>query len=141
MEGQPTLEQAIALAARAHEGQIDKGGETYILHPLRVMLRMETPEERLVAILHDVVEDTPVTLEELRARGFDARVLEAVDCLTRREGESYDAFIQRIKPNPLARRVKLGDLEDNLNLTRLSPAAHDEERVARYRRALESLAG
>ena len=103
-EGKPTLEEAIALAARAHEGQLDKGGETYILHPLRVMLRMQTEEERLAAILHDVVEDTAVTLADLKARGFDDRVIQAVDCLTRRDGESYEAFVQRIKSNGLARR-------------------------------------
>ena len=132
----PTLEDAIALAVEAHRGQRDKAGQTYILHPLRVMMRLETEAERMAAILHDVVEDTPYTLERLRELGYPEEVLGALDCLTKREGESYEAFIERVRPHPLARRVKLADLEDNMDVRRLpSVGPKETERLARYRAA------
>ena len=131
----PNLEDAILLAVGAHRGQKDKGGAPYILHPLRVMLKVNTDSERMAAILHDVVEDTPVTLENLRNAGYPKPVLEAIDCLTRRKGESYEDFIRRIKPNPIARKVKLADLEDNMDLSRISsPQSKDLERVDKYRK-------
>ncbi|WP_043414604.1 HD domain-containing protein [Archangium violaceum] len=132
----PTLEDAIALAVEAHRGQRDKSGKAYILHPLRVMMRLETDTERMVAILHDVVEDTPWTLERLRGLGYPEEVLGALDCLTKREGETYEAFIERILPHPLARRVKRADLEDNMDVRRLLALTdRDAERLARYRAA------
>lgn len=132
----PTLEDAIALAVEAHRGQRDKVGQTYILHPLRVMMRLETEAERMAAILHDVVEDTPYTLERLRELGYPEEVLGALECLTKREGETYEAFIERVRPNPLARRVKLADLEDNMDVRRLLVVgAKEAERLARYRAA------
>jgi len=138
----PTLEDAIALAALAHHGQVDKASAPYILHPLRLLLRMETEAERIVAVLHDVVEDTPYTLDALRRLGFPEAVVEAVDALTRREGESYEAFVARAAGNPLARRVKIADLEDNLDLSRIAaPTEKDYRRLERYRRALERLTG
>ncbi|HVG59007.1 MAG TPA: GTP pyrophosphokinase [Hyalangium sp.] len=132
----PTLEDAIALAVEAHRGQRDKAGQAYILHPLRVMMRLETETERMAAILHDVVEDTPYTLERLRELGYPQEVLGALDCLTKREGESYEAFIERVRPHPLARRVKLADLEDNMDVRRLlAVGPRESERLARYRAA------
>ncbi len=132
----PTLEDAIALAVEAHRGQRDKAGQTYILHPLRVMMRLETEAERMAAILHDVVEDTPYTLERLRELGYPQEVLQALECLTKREGEGYEAFIERVRPHPLARRVKLADLEDNMDVRRLTAVGPKEaERLARYRAA------
>jgi (p)ppGpp synthase/HD superfamily hydrolase len=132
----PTLEDAIALAVEAHRGQRDKAGQTYILHPLRVMMRLETEAERMAAILHDVVEDTPYTLERLRELGYPEEVLGALDCLTKRDGETYEAFIERVRPHPLARRVKLADLEDNMDVRRLvTVGAKEAERLARYRAA------
>jgi len=132
----PTLEDAIALAVEAHRGQRDKAGQTYILHPLRVMMRLETEAERMAAILHDVVEDTPYTLERLRELGYPQEVLQALECLTKREGEGYEAFIERVRPHPLARRVKLADLEDNMDVRRLvTVGAKEAERLARYRAA------
>lgn len=83
-----TIERAIEIAARAHAGQVDKAGAPYILHPLRVMLAVKTEEQQMAAVLHDVVEDTEVTFNELRAEGFAANVLEAVKALTKRDGES-----------------------------------------------------
>lgn len=136
----PTLEDAIALAVAAHQGQRDKAGQPYILHPLRVMLRLSSDAERTAAILHDVVEDTPYTLERLRELGYPEDVLSALDCLTKREGETYERFIERVRPNPLARRVKLADLEDNMDVRRLpTVTAKDAERLARYRAAWNRL--
>lgn len=135
-----TLEDAIALAALAHKGQQDKADAPYILHPIRVMLRVRSEEERMAAILHDVVEDSEHTLESLRAMGYPEAVVEAVECVTKREGESYEAFIERAATNPIARRVKIADLEDNLDLTRIKdPAVRDHERMERYRKALDRL--
>jgi (p)ppGpp synthase/HD superfamily hydrolase len=135
-----TLEQAISLAAQVHEGQLDKAGEAYILHPLRVMLRLETVEERRVAVLHDVVEDSGVTLDTLRRKGLPEQEVLAVAALTKGEGETYDAFIERAGRNGLARRVKLADLEDNSDRSRLKVIGpREEERLAKYRRAKERL--
>ena len=135
-----TLERAIEIAAKAHAGQVDKAGQPYVLHPLRMMLAVTTPEARLAAVLHDVVEDTAVTLDELRAEGFPASVLEAVDALTKREGEDYEAFIRRVAPNPIAREVKLADLRDNSDLSRIAePTERDRERIRKYQRAIAYL--
>ncbi|MBU8894411.1 GTP pyrophosphokinase [Corallococcus sp. H22C18031201] len=136
----PSLEDAIALATAAHQGQRDKAGQPYILHPLRVMFRVHSDLERTVAVLHDVVEDTPYTPEKLRQLGYGEEVLSALDCLTRRKGETYEAFIERLRPHPLARRVKLADLEDNMDVRRLSAVTErDLERLARYRAAWSRL--
>ena len=135
-----TLERAIEIAAKAHAGQVDKAGQPYVLHPLRMMLAVTTPEARLAAVLHDVVEDTAVTLDELRAEGFPASVLEAVEALTKREGEDYEAFIRRVAPNPIAREVKLADLRDNSDLSRIAePTERDRERIRKYQRAIAYL--
>jgi (p)ppGpp synthase/HD superfamily hydrolase len=135
-----TLERAIAIAAEAHAGQVDKAGAPYILHPLRVMLRVRTASERLAAVLHDVVEDTSWTLEALAAEGFAPEVLAAVEALTRREGESYEVFVARAAANPIGRAVKLADLAENMDLTRLdAPNALDLARLERYRRAVAQL--
>lgn len=134
------LEKAIQLAVDAHQGQVDKAGVPYILHPLRMMLRMITPAEMMAAVLHDVVEDTPWTPEGLRDEGFSDDVLEAVSCLTRRDDETYQAFIERAAPNMLARRVKLADLEDNMDLRRLTTITEkDQARLQRYQKAWKYL--
>jgi len=133
----PTIEDAILWATEVHRGQVDKSGNPYILHPIRVMMRMTSPEARIVAILHDTIEDSDHTLDDLRELGYDEPIIAAVDAISRREDESYEEFIQRLKPNPLARRVKLGDLLDNMDLRRANPvvAEKDAERLARYQRA------
>lgn len=137
-----TIERAVTIAAEAHAGQVDKAGVPYILHALRVMLSMETVEEQVVAVLHDVVEDTHWSLDGLRAEGFSESVLKAVDSLTRRHGESYDSFVERAGRDHLARRVKLADLMDNCNLQRIAePTQEDHARIDRYRRAIERLEG
>lgn len=135
-----TLERAIAIAAAAHAGQVDKGGSPYILHPLKVMLRVNGLEERMAAVLHDVVEDTPVTLAELREQGFSEAVLGAVESLTKREGEDYQAFVQRAGRDPIARVVKLADLLENSDLSRLPGFTEkDIERLEKYREAISYL--
>jgi len=112
------LERAIAMAVEAHAGHWDSWERPYVLHPLRIMARMETDTERIVAILHDTVENEGdrVSFARLRQEGFPEEVIQAVDCLTRRDGEPYADMIERIAPNPLARRVKSGDLADNLDV-------------------------
>ncbi|MBE2269579.1 MAG: GTP pyrophosphokinase [Anaerolinea sp.] len=139
----PTIEDAILFAIEVHRGQVDKAGNPYILHPLRVMGRMTDDAARIVAVLHDTIEDSDHTLDDLRALGYDETIVAAVDALSRREDETYEQFIQRIKPNPLARRVKLGDLLDNMDLRRANPvvAEKDAERLARYQRAWVELTG
>ena len=112
----PTLERAIAIAAACHAGQLDKGGHPYILHPLRLMLRLEDPTERIVAVLHDVVEDGDEdSFSQLHRDGFTSEVCDAVRALTRASGETYEDYISRAGANPIARRVKLEYLHDNLD--------------------------
>jgi hypothetical protein len=133
----PTLEEAIALAAQAHRGQIDKAGQPYVLHLLRAMFRVETEQERIIAVLHDLVEDTSYTFDDLRALGYPADIL---DCVTRRPEETYEQFIDRAAANPLARRVKLADLEDNMDIRRYTTLTeHDLERLQRYLHAWQQL--
>ncbi|EJN26917.1 hypothetical protein PMI36_00808 [Pseudomonas sp. GM79] len=132
-----TLERAIAIAAAAHEGQMDKGGAPYILHPLRVMLRVNTLEERIVAVLHDVVEDCGISFDDLRNEGFSETVLMAIASVTKVPDESYEEFIERVAQNPIGRVVKLADLEENSDLSRIAqPSWEDLERVEKYRRAI-----
>ena len=136
----PTIEDAVALAARAHRGQTDKAGKPYILHPLRLMLRFQDEPARIVAVLHDILEDTAVTAAELRELGYSEEVLEALDALTRRPSESYDEFIGRAGRIRLARRVKLADLDDNLDASRLDAVGEDDrKRLARYQAARQRL--
>lgn len=137
----PTLEHAIALAVEAHKGQVDKYGQPYILHPLRVMFRLDGETEKIVGILHDVVEDSEMTFEELRQMGYSEEVIQALDGVTRRDDETYDEFVVRSEQHPISRRVKLADLEDNMDLRRLSsePTQKDFERLKRYRQAWERL--
>ena len=138
-----SLERAIEIAAEAHRGQLDKAGEPYLLHPIRVMLRVSGEAERIAAVLHDVVEDSPSwTLDRLRGEGFDPAIVRAVDCLTRREGEPYEDLVDRAASDRIARKVKMADLEDNMVLARIAdPGERDRERLQRYRRAHALLSG
>ncbi len=101
--------KALGIAYKAHIGQLDKGGSPYILHPVRVALHCQTEDEKIVALLHDVVEDTSITFEDLKTEGLDDRLLEALKCLTKEEGEDYKAFIERVSTNRLATKVKIQD--------------------------------
>lgn len=130
----PTLERAIEIAAAAHAGQFDKAGQPYILHPLRVMLRVDQPNERMAAVLHDVVEDTPVTLAELAAQGFPAAVLDAVAALTKLPGETRVDAAKRAAADPVALEVKLADNAENMDLSRISnPTDKDYARIEEYK--------
>lgn len=134
------IDMGLEWALKAYSGKVDKGGKPYILHPLRLMSRLDDPISQLVALLHDVIEDSPITGDDLRAAGFPESVVGTVEVLTRRSGETYEDFIDRIRTNPLARKVKLLDIEDNLNLLRLSAVTDkDLKRVAKYHRAWKRL--
>ncbi len=134
------VERAVAVALEAHRGQLDKAGAPYLLHPLRMMLRMDTPETMMAAVLHDVVEDADWTFDGLRAEGFPEDVVLAIEHLTRRKGETYEAFIERAAKHPLARRVKLADLEDNMDVRRLDALTKaNVDRLARYLKARRRL--
>ncbi|MGC6588445.1 HD domain-containing protein [Paenibacillus sp. Dod16] len=134
------IEIAISIALKAHKGQVDKGGNPYILHPLAVMNRVETIEEKIVAVLHDVVEDTEVTIDQLRETGFSEEILEAINLLTRAKEDSYEEFIDKTLKNRIARNVKIADIKENMNLSRIQdPSEQDYIRLEKYKRALERL--
>lgn len=129
-----TLERAIAIAATAHAGQIDKAGQPYILHPLRVMLALAGERERIVGVLHDVVEDTSVSLAELEMEGFSAEILSAIDALTKKPGETRMEAAARAAKDPIALRVKLTDNAENMDLSRIAnPTAKDVARLDEYK--------
>ncbi|WP_120489240.1 phosphohydrolase [Bergeyella cardium] len=134
------LEKARQIAINAHSGQVDKGSSPYILHLIRVMNAGTTTEEKICGMLHDLVEDTDWTFEQLRNEGFDERIIEALKCLTKNEGEGYDSFIQRVITNSIAIKVKLNDLQDNMDIRRLSEITEkDRERLNKYLRAYKYL--
>ncbi|MEW6048784.1 MAG: HD domain-containing protein [Bacillota bacterium] len=137
---QALLDEALLLAVRAHRGQKDKGGAPYILHPLRVMLSLGEPSEMVAAVLHDAIEDGNVSAEQLRGKGFPEEVVRALDALTRRPGEDYGEYLVRVKANPLALRVKVADLRDNLDESRIPDRTEEDlRRWEKYRRALQEL--
>jgi (p)ppGpp synthase/HD superfamily hydrolase len=136
---QGLLERAIACAVGAHAGQKypSPEPEPYILHPLRVMCAVEGAHARMAAVLHDVIEDTDVTLVDLKSAGYPRPVIHAVDCLTRRDGETYATYIERVATDPMATLVKVADLRDNLrNNKSLPPTIAVIERIQRYEQAL-----
>lgn len=127
------LDKAIELAAVAHAGQTDKAGEPYILHPIRVMLSVETRSQRIVAVLHDIVEDTSVTFEDLVHEGFSQGIVEAVQALTKYDGESRIEAAKRAAKDPIARIVKLADVTDNMDMGRIpNPTDKDYSRLKEY---------
>jgi len=137
------LEKAIMIATEAHMGQPDRGnGQPYILHPLRAMLSLNTETERICGVLHEVIEDTSLTLQDLRDKGISEEIITVVDILSKRhKDEDYDAFIGRICRNEIACRVKLADLKDNMDLSRIiNPTAQDFERMEKYKRATTRVA-
>lgn len=133
-------EVALEIATKAHAGQKDKAGKDYIEHPKRVADSCYTTEERVVALLHDTIEDTDVTPDSLREAGMPEEIVEAVLSVTRREGETYEAFVKRASENRIGRVVKLHDLEDNLDIMRLDAVTEkDIERLNRYLKAYRFL--
>lgn len=138
-----TLQRAIEIATDAHKGQFDKSGKDYIGHPLRVMEMGRTEEEKIVGVLHDVVEDTDWTFEALEAEGFSLEIITALKCVTKiSENENYDDFIERVKKNPLAVAVKINDLTDNMDIRRLPYLSDkDVKRLKKYLKAYKKLIG
>ena len=137
---QSQSEKAYEIAKKAHLGQVDKAGEDYIKHPEKVASFVKTDEEKAVAYLHDVIEDTELTLEDLHEYEFSKEVIEAVDIITKKKGEDYQSYLNSVKKNKLARAVKLADLRHNLDLTRLTKVTEkDIERKEKYQKAIDFL--
>ena len=135
-----TLENAITLAVQQHKGQLDKGGQPYILHPLRVMLQLQQPDQQIVAVLHDILEDTNTTAQDLQNLGFQTHIIQAIQALTKLPHETRVQAAMRTAQNPLACAVKIADVQDNMNLTRIpNPTARDLARLEEYRQVLEIL--
>lgn len=156
------LSKAIMIAAEAHAGQVDKGGQPYILHPLRLMMQMNNDEERIVAVLHDVIEDDrsgrwtlaaiesnlcgyfTCPLDMVRPAVSLSRIVDALDALTHRKGEDYDSYIARVRGNALATKIKRCDLQDNMDLSRIpveKQTEKDQQRWVKYAKALETFLG
>ena len=131
--------KAYEIAKKAHKGQVDKAGVDYINHPLTVASKCQSEDERIVALLHVVVEDTDVTLEDL-SKVFDKHIIDAIDAITHREGVSYEDYLLNLKKNELALHVKFKDIENNMDLSRIkNPTQKDYDRLEKYRFALNVL--
>lgn len=120
------FDRALQIAIRAHEGQMDKSGREYVMHPIRVAERCKDLRAKIVALLHDTIEDTDVTPDYLHSQGFPDEIIEGVLSVTKREGESYEDFVSRAALNPLGREVKRADLEDNMDIRRLETISDDD---------------
>ena len=126
-------QRAYALAKKAHLGQKDKGGNDYIEHPKAVASMMDTDIEKAVVYLHDVVEDTKISFDDLKEYGFPNQIIEAVKALTKQKNESYDVYIDRVIKNPIAKKVKLADMKHNSDITRIkNPSQKDYDRCQKY---------
>ena len=135
------LERAIEIAVEAHSGVKDKGGAPYILHPLAVMHSLETENEKIVGVLHDVVEDSDWTFDKLAEEGFSSEIVDAVRSVTKSSEDSdYSDFIRRVKRNPIGKKVKIADLKHNMDVTRIPDLSKDDlDRLIKYQAALKSL--
>ena len=137
---QSMVDLALSIARKAHEGQLDKAGVDYIEHPIYVASQVDTEEEKAVALLHDVIEDSPVSAEELLQAGLPETVVTAVQVLTKKKEQDYQTYLETVKKNPLARVVKLADLKHNSDLSRLSSITEkDRERLKKYKKAIDFL--
>ncbi len=131
---------AIAIARQCHASQVDKAGNPYIDHPLRVMQAGNTLTEKIVGVLHDAVEDSALTLMELTEAGFPEEIVAAIEAITKREDEPYEVYLSRVMTNPIALRVKIADMKDNMNLHRIAhPTAKDWARLRKYEAILPRL--
>jgi (p)ppGpp synthase/HD superfamily hydrolase len=136
------LQRALEIAVTAHSGQHQKDGTPYALHPtIRLMFSLGNPNARILALLHDVVEDTDTTFEKIESEGFPAEIMEALRLLTHDPEDSYEAYIERIAINPLARAVKLADLTDNMDIRRIPGPLSDKDlaRLKKYHGAWKRL--
>lgn len=133
------LSRAIEIAAIAHEDQWDKAGQPYILHPLRVMLSFSERALQIIAVLHDVAEDSALTLDDLgHVYGYSSDIIAALNCLTHRKNESYTEYIDRVATNPLAVEVKLADLKDNMDMSRLKDIPITQKDIDRFSKYLQA---
>ena len=134
------IDIALAIARKAHAGQVDKAGVDYIQHPLYVASQVKTEQEKAIALLHDVLEDSDITVADLLAYGLSNEVVTAVQTLTKKKGQSYQDYLGKVKSNNLARVVKLADLKHNSDLSRLKTVSNtDYERVKKYKNAIRYL--
>ena len=133
-------DRALKIAIKAHEGQKDKSGREYVMHPIRVAERCKDPKAKIVALLHDTIEDTYVTAEYLREQGFPEEIVEGILSVTKHEGETYEEFVRRASINPIGKEVKKADLEDNMDIRRLMEITdEDVKRLRKYLRAWQYL--
>lgn len=134
------INEALKIAQKAHKGQKDKGGNDYLLHPVTVALHCDTEKERIVALLHDVIEDSDMSLEDLSI--FDKDIIEAVIAITRREDQSREDYVKQVCSNEIARKVKIADLANNMDLSRIENITQkDLDRIERYKKEIEYLKG
>ena len=137
---QSMVDLALSIARRAHEGQLDKAGVDYIEHPIYVASQVDTEEEKAVALLHDVLEDSPITAEELLIAGLPEEIVTAVKVLTKKPMQDYQVYLETVKKNSLARVVKLADLKHNSDLSRLTSITEkDRERLKKYKKSIDFL--
>jgi guanosine-3',5'-bis(diphosphate) 3'-pyrophosphohydrolase len=134
------LALAIAIATKAHDGQFDKAGKPYISHPLTVMAQMDTLESKIVAVLHDAIEDSDLKITDLVQQGFPDFIVKAIAAITKLDGEAYEDYILRVKSNAIARKVKIADLTHNMDISRISnPTEKDFQRLEKYQKVLSQL--
>jgi (p)ppGpp synthase/HD superfamily hydrolase len=134
------LSKAIKIAHDAHDEQVDKAGKPYIDHPMRVMNAVETIEEKIVGVLHDAVEDSDLTIEDLVKLGFPENLIKAIEAITKHPKEPYQSYLERVMSNPIALRVKIADMLDNMDMSRISaPTEKDWKRYEKYQKALTLL--
>jgi (p)ppGpp synthase/HD superfamily hydrolase len=134
------LTQAVELARQAHDSQVDKAGKPYIEHPLRVMKTLARVEDKIVAVLHDAIEDSDLTLEDLQRLGFPENIIDAIDAITKRANENYHNYLQRVMSNQISLRVKIADMKDNMDETRIpNPSEKDYRRLQKYQQTLPLL--
>ena len=137
---QSMVDLALSIARKAHEGQLDRAGVDYIKHPIYVASQVESEEEKAVALLHDVLEDSPITVEELLIAGLPEEIVTAVKVLTKKPMQDYQVYLETVKKNSLARVVKLADLKHNSDLSRLTSITEkDRERLKKYKKAIDFL--
>ena len=134
------LALAISIAHQAHEGQLDKAGKPYISHPLTVMAQMDTVESKIVAVLHDAIEDSDLKIEDLVRQGFPTVITDAIAAITKLDGEQYEDYILRVKSNAIALKVKIVDVTHNMDLSRIAkPTTKDFQRLEKYQKVLQEL--
>lgn len=136
MKWDELYDRALKIAIQAHRGQKDKSGREYVMHPIRVAERCKSPRAKIVALLHDTLEDTDVTVEYLRSKGFPEEIVIGVLSVTKQEGETYDDFVKRASADVIGREVKIADLEDNMDIRRLKVIKDDD--VVRLRKYLHA---